>query len=188
MVADTSPDVARRNALAERWLPLVNRVTRDFPDPRVDRDDLVGVGRLALVIACETADPAHDRLKYYLARPIRWAMRDEDHRRAHFRHERSNVRLNAFLDRDDGPGAAIQREDEERAARELVERLLRALSPRERLVVRLVFGLGGDGPLPQADVARELDVSHQHVWSVVQRALRKMRERAGIGDDRGRAS
>jgi RNA polymerase sigma factor (sigma-70 family) len=174
---DTDPRVARRNELAVRWLPLVNRVVRDFRDLgdlRVERDDLIGVGRLALVIACETADPGHERLKYYLARPIRWAMRDEAHRRAHFRRESARDRLVAVLDHRDGPATAVRRAEEVRAARALIGQLLECLSPRERLVIRLVFGLGGVEPLIQADVARELGVSHQQVNSVVKRALQRM--------------
>jgi RNA polymerase sporulation-specific sigma factor len=183
--AETDPRIARRNALAVRNLGLVGHIAKQYRDSPADRDDLFGEGCLALVVACETDDAvAARRTTEYLANAIRWAMLDEVNR-AHFRHERGHPDQGIFPDRQERSDEAARRHEREAATKAQVGRLLRMLPPRERLVVRLVFGLCGDRPMQQNDLAHELGLTHARVWKLLSTALRRM-ELAAHGIDPAR--
>lgn len=169
--------IARRNELAVRWLPLVYRIVKDFRGSHADRDDLIGEGRLALVIACGTADPGNERLKYYLARPIKWAMKEEADR-VRPRTARGHSYLEIFPDHGSSPVDTARHLEESRA---LVGRLLSVLRPRERLIVRMAFGLAGDPPATSMDMGRDLGISGERARQILTRAL--MRMKAAIRSD-----
>jgi RNA polymerase sigma factor (sigma-70 family) len=163
--------VARRNALAERYLWLVGAVLREsFRRSTVDRDDLYSAGQYALLRACEGQD---DPSGSYLAQAIRWAMGREVRRAAR---RRWCCVGDVLLD---APRRGEDPDDRRRKvlARRTAGRLLRVLSDRQRRVVALVHGLGGPA-LSYKAAARELGVTPQAVTEVHRRALRKMREAA----------
>jgi RNA polymerase sigma factor (sigma-70 family) len=162
--------VARRNALAERYLWLVGAVLReDFRHNPVDPDDLYSAGQFALLRACER-EPA---TASFLAQAIRWAMGREVRRAAR---RRWCCVGDVLLD---APRRGEDPDDRRRKvlARRTAGRLLRVLSDRQRRVVALVHGLGGPA-LSYKAAARELGVTPQAVTEVHRRALRKMREAA----------
>ena len=68
---------------------------------------------------------------------------------------------------------------EQVAAREAVEQLRRAvrenLSEQERLVVELRYGLGGQAPKRQREVAQSTGISRSYVSRIEKRALQKLR-------------
>ena len=50
------------------------------------------------------------------------------------------------------------------------------LTPRERRVLTLRYGIGGKAPLPQREVATALGISRSYVSRIEKRALEKLRE------------
>ncbi|MBX5465212.1 MAG: sigma-70 family RNA polymerase sigma factor [Clostridia bacterium] len=92
--------------------------------------------------------------------------------------EREEGRLGDFV-RDEAASAEL---DEVAMSRQLsleVRRLLEGLTPRERQVLALRYGLGGDEPRTLEAVARRMGVSRCRVHQLEQRALRKLRRTAG---------
>lgn len=63
--------------------------------------------------------------------------------------------------------------------REEVEALLRRLSERERQVIEMRFGLGGEPPMTLKEVARRFRVSRERVRQIETQALDKLRRAAG---------
>ena len=65
------------------------------------------------------------------------------------------------------------------STREQHEQLLRylhtCLTPRERKVLILRYGLGGRAPLPQREVAEQCAISRSYVSRIEKRALEKLR-------------
>jgi DNA-directed RNA polymerase sigma subunit (sigma70/sigma32) len=61
---------------------------------------------------------------------------------------------------------------------DLTAKLMCALNGRERRVVVALYGLDGDAPLNQKELAAELGVTAPRVWQVYHRAISKMRNRA----------
>lgn len=71
------------------------------------------------------------------------------------------------------------------ARKEEVRKLRRAvaecLTEREQTVIRLRYGLGGDAPLRQQDVAARLGISRSYVSRIEKKALEKLREALEAG-------
>lgn len=60
--------------------------------------------------------------------------------------------------------------------REAIARALEVLSPRDRLVLTLYFGLEGNRPMTLQEIARELNVTRERVRQLRDRALKRLRE------------
>jgi RNA polymerase primary sigma factor len=61
--------------------------------------------------------------------------------------------------------------------REAIARALEVLSPRDRRVLTLYFGLEGSRPMTLQEIARELGVTRERVRQLRDRALKRLRER-----------
>jgi RNA polymerase sigma factor for flagellar operon FliA len=78
----TEPTVDRRNALAERYLPMVRSIARKLADSMppgvlVDEDDLVGYGALGLLYAINAFEPARGfKFATFATLRVRGAMLD----------------------------------------------------------------------------------------------------------------
>ena len=59
--------------------------------------------------------------------------------------------------------------------REQLSRVLSTLSPREELVLKLRFGLGGDRPHTLEEVGEEFNITRERIRQIEAKALRKMR-------------
>ena len=70
---------------------------------------------------------------------------------------------------------------EELSRREAAEQVRKAvdaaLEGREAQVIRLRYGLGGEPPLPQREVADRIGISRSYVSRIEKRALEKLRGR-----------
>lgn len=114
----------------------------------------------------------------------------------YFRHKRKSageLSLSDALETDgDGNALALQDviccEDERLGAVEEHDRyhamhraLAAALSPREREIIRLRYGLGTAVPLPQREIAKRFGISRSYVSRIEKRALDKLRD--ALGDD-----
>ncbi len=62
----------------------------------------------------------------------------------------------------------------QKSFREEVERMLRRLNPRERLVVELRFGLGEEEPMTLEQVGKRLKLSKERVRQIEERAKQKL--------------
>lgn len=109
----------------------------------------------------------------------------------HFRQKRKNageLSLSDTLETDgDGNALALQDiiccEDDGLAAVEEHDRYLAmhralavSLSPREREIIRLRYGLGMPAPLPQREIAKRFGISRSYVSRIEKRALEKLRD------------
>lgn len=57
----------------------------------------------------------------------------------------------------------------------LIEDSLRNLTPREATVIRLRYGLGGDGPMTLEQVGRKMGVTRERIRQIEGKALRRLR-------------
>ena len=65
---------------------------------------------------------------------------------------------------------------ESESRREAIARALEVLSPRDRRVLTLYFGLEGSRPMTLQEIARELGVTRERVRQLRDRALKRLRE------------
>ena len=180
-----SGDASAGEKLIEHNLRLVAHIAKKYYGSGADPDDLVSVGSIGLIKAVHTFRPEAGKLTAYASRCI------ENEILMHLRANRKN-RLNVLLGEPigtDKEGNEILLLDllgtEKDALEEEVEisiesrRALAILSDvleeREKQVIEMRYGLTGDGPLPQHEVARALGISRSYVSRIEKKALEKLR-------------
>lgn len=178
-------DASAGEKLIEHNLRLVAHIAKKYYGSGADPDDLVSVGSIGLIKAVHTFRPEAGKLTAYASRCI------ENEILMHLRANRKN-RLNVLLGEPigtDKEGNEILLLDllgtEKDALEEEVEisiesrRALAILSDvleeREKQVIEMRYGLTGDGPLPQHEVARALGISRSYVSRIEKKALEKLR-------------
>ena len=178
-------DMEARNILVERNLRLVAHVMKKYYAQTADQEDLISIGTIGLMKGVTTFDPSKGaRLATYAARCV------ENEILMYFRSQRKSaqdVSLSDYIDTG-ADGAPLELMDvisedrdllEELTAREaevLVRRAVeKCLTEQERQVIRLRYGLEGEEPLRQRQVAERTGISRSYVSRIEKRALEKLR-------------
>ena len=179
-------DLEARNILIERNLRLVAHIMKKYYAQSADQEDLISIGTIGLIKGISTFDASKGaRLATYAARCV------ENEILMHFRAQRKSAQDVSLSDDIDAgrDGSALSFLDvlcddtdlmEALSCREQHERMYRylneCLTPRERKVLALRYGLGGKPPLPQREVAAACGISRSYVSRIEKRALEKLRE------------
>ena len=151
-----------------------------------DRDDLVSIGTVGLIKAVDSFDPTKGiRLSSYASRCI------ENEILMFFRSAKKtaqDVSLNDPIDTDkDGNTLTLldtiatddhilEDIDLRMKVRQLYDAVKTRLSPREREIILLRYGLTGRRPLVQREVAKKLNISRSYVSRLEKKALQKLRK------------
>ncbi len=182
-----SGDKASADKLIEHNLRLVAHIVKKYYSTGADPDDLVSIGTIGLIKAIRTfrADK-NIRLSSYASRCI------DNEILMYFRSVRKNAKdisINEEID-SDSDGNALTLMDimavddtivddlDIKIKSESLDKYIReSLSPRERLIIRLRYGLDGNEPLTQREVAGLLKISRSYVSRIEKRALSALRKR-----------
>ena len=179
-------DLEARNILIERNLRLVAHIMKKYYAQAADQEDLISIGTIGLIKGITTFDPDKGaRLATYAARCV------ENEILMHFRAQRKtamDVSLSDYIETG-SDGAPLQLMDVISEDSDLLENLagqetalqLRAavdtcLSPQERQVILLRYGLGGEPPMRQRQVAAATGISRSYVSRIEKRALQKLKK------------
>ena len=181
-----------RQKLIEHNLRLVAHIAKKYYADENDRDDLVSIGTVGLIKAVDSFDPTKGiRLSSYASRCI------ENEILMFFRSAKKtaqDVSLNDPIDTDkDGNTLTLldtmstddnilEDIDLRMKTRRLYDVLGRVLSPREREIIVLRYGLSGQRPLVQREVAKRLHISRSYISRLEKRALEKLRAQFGDTD------
>ncbi|MDO4974507.1 MAG: sigma-70 family RNA polymerase sigma factor [Eubacteriales bacterium] len=187
----TQGDGEARNTLVEHNLRLVAHILKKYYAQTDDMDDLLSIGTIGLIKGIDSFKPEKNiRLATYCSRCI------ENEVLMHFRSQRrrgGELSLSEELDGEgEGGGLALEdmlaQEDDlaERIGSEEIAAALRRcveteLEERERTVIRLRYGLGGEPPLTQRETAARCHISRSYVSRIEKRALGKLR--AALGEE-----
>ena len=176
-----------RQILIERNLRLVAFIARRYENPPtvgVNIEDLISIGTLGLIKAVNTfRTDKNIKLATYASRCI------ENEILMYFRKvsgkqevsldeplntdpDGGELLLSDVLGSDDPPMSQAVEEAEERQA---LRRAVAALEDRERLIIRLRFGLDGSRELTQNEVADMLGISQSYISRLEKKILRKLR-------------
>lgn len=166
-------DDAARSQLIEHNLRLVAHIVKKYYADPAGQDDLISIGTIGLIKAVGTYRPDKNvKLATYAARCI------ENEILMHFRAGRrtaNEVSLSETLDSDgDGNSLALMDviccEDDRLHEVELSDRYQQmyrymdtCLDARERKVLQLRYGLGGQEPLTQREIAARHGISRSYV-------------------------
>jgi len=183
-----------REKLIVHNLRLCAHIAKKYQKAERDREDLISIGTIGLIKAVSTFSESKGTLSAYAARCI------ENEILMHLRRERKLVETVSIEE----PVGADKEGNELRLAdlvcteadtifeqvqgrldaAILTDTMRKVLTKRERVVLTLRFGLSGDAPMPQREVANVLDISRSYVSRIEKKALEKMRE--ALGGDGGR--
>ena len=190
-------DEEAREKLIVHNLRLCAHIAKKYQKAGRDREDLISIGTIGLIKAVSTFSEAKGTLSAYAARCI------ENEILMSLRRDRKLVETVSIEEPvgADKEGNELRLKDlvctEEDTIFEqvqgrldaaiLTETMRRVLSKRERIVLTLRFGLNGDAPMPQREVANLLDISRSYVSRIEKKAVEKMRAALGGNGESGRA-
>ena len=178
--------MAARNMLVEHNLRLVAHIIKKYYTQADNQDDLISIGTIGLIKAVNTFKADRGiRLATYASRCI------ENEILMHFRLCRkmqSEVSLSETIETD-GDGGDLYLSDvvgsadtmledlQDREDRILVRRLVaETLSGREADIIRRRYGLDGQPPQTQRQVAAAYGISRSYVSRLEKKALGKLEE------------
>ena len=180
-----SGDIEARNKLIEHNLRLVAHIMKKYYTQNADQDDLISIGTIGLIKGVSTYRPDKGvRLATYASRCI------ENEILMFFRSSRKSagdVSLSDTIETD-GDGNSLSLMDilcteddmlDSISAKESYTQLRScvetALTPREAEIITLRYGLSGNPPQPQREVAKLFGISRSYVSRIEKRALEKLK-------------
>lgn len=178
-------DEEARNILIERNLRLVAHVSKKYSSSNVDQDDLISIGSIGLIKGINSFDMDKNfKLATYIAKCIEneilMYLRSNKKRGA-------DVYLNEPIGKDkDDNEVTLQEvlENNERNVedevdlkfkiRNLYEKMKNILKEREKVIIELRFGLNGDKPKTQKEIAKMMNISRSYVSRIESKAIGKL--------------
>lgn len=180
-------DMEARNQLIERNLRLVAHIARKYQSPEDEMDDLISVGTIGLLKATDTFDlHKGSKLATYAARCI------DNELLMMFRSRKKNVRevslyepvgtdkegneihLMDILESQD-EDVPVNFEKKENTLR-LYQCIEKHLTPQEKEILILRYGLYGRKPTTQRVIAKRLGISRSYVSRIEKNIILKLRQ------------
>ena len=174
-----------RNILIERNLRLVAHVVKKYSNTKVEQDDLISIGTIGLIKGINSFDvDKGSKLSTYVSRCI-----DNEI----LMYLRSTKKLNAEVylnepigkDKDDNI-VTLQEvlENDDRniedevdlkiKIKKLYSKIKEVLKDRERTIIELRFGLDGNKPKTQHEIAEMMGISRSYVSRIETKAISKL--------------
>ena len=178
-------DITARNRLVEHNLRLVAHIIKKYYTSESEQDDLISIGTVGLIKGVSTYRPDKGvRLATYASRCI------ENEILMYLRKnsaQRTEVSFDEPLNTDwDGKelllsdvlgtdGDVVMRPIEADVDRQLLQTAVSRLSPRERDIITMRFGLGGVKELTQKEVADRLGISQSYISRLEKRIIARLK-------------
>lgn len=181
---DTVNDSYARSKLIEHNLRLVLYIAKKFETPKTELEDLVSVGAIGLVKAVDSFKPDKNiKLATYASRCI------ENEILMHLRKVNktlNEVSLDEPLSVDDEGSELIiadilpstndnYQEVEFEDQKKFLLNTLSTLSPREKNIMIMRYGLNGQDELTQKEVADLLNISQSYISRLEKKILKKLK-------------
>ena len=178
-------DDEARNLLIERNLRLVVHVCKKYANTNIDQDDLHSIGTIGLIKGINSFNVKKgSKLSTYVSRCI-----DNEV----LMYLRSTKKLNSEVylnepigkDKDDNvitleevlesDNKSIEEEvDTKIKIKEMYDKIKEILKDREKTIIELRFGLNGDKPKTQKEIAKLMGISRSYVSRIETKAVEKL--------------
>jgi len=179
-------DLEAKHILIERNLRLVAHVIKKYQQTDEDPEDLISIGTIGLIKAIVTFNPGkNNRLGTYAAKCIEneilMMLRSKKklskevslYEPVGTDHEGNEIQLYDIIETDEADAQTqIFLKDDIRLLYEKVETVL---SPREKLVLKMRYGLYGREEYTQREIAAQLGISRSYVSRIEKSAIEKLR-------------
>ncbi len=178
-------DTDAKNILIEHNLRLVAHVCKKYSNTNIDQDDLISIGSIGLIKGINSYDSKKSiKLSTYISKCI-------DNEILMFLRSSKKTNSEVYLedpigkDKDDNTVTLKEvLENEERPIDEevdlkikiskLYEKIKKVLKNRERNIIELRFGLNGEEPKTQKEIAKDMGISRSYVSRIETRAIGKL--------------
>ena len=177
---------AIRNDLIEHNLRLVVYIARKFDNTGVELDDLISVGTIGLIKAVNTfnADKniklatyasrcIENEILMYLRRVVRLKGEVSLDEPLNVDWEGNELLLSDVLGTDND---VVYKDIEIGAEHEMLREAIAKLSPREKKIMDLRFGLGGREEMTQKEVADLLGISQSYISRLEKKIVSRLRK------------
>lgn len=178
-------DSNARNILIERNLRLVAHIAKKYSSTNIDQDDLISIGSIGLIKGINSFNIEKNfKLATYIAKCI------ENEILMYLRSNKkrvTDVYLNEPIGKDkDDNEVTLQEvlENNERNVEDevdlklkiklLYEKMKKILKDREKLIIELRFGLNGEKPKTQKEIAKMMNISRSYVSRIESKAISKL--------------
>ena len=178
-------DENAKKVLIERNLRLVAHIAKKYNTSTVEQEDIISIGTIGLIKAVNSYNRSKGvRLGTYAARCI------ENEILMYFRASKKiqqEVSLNeaigqdkegntiTFIDVIENDNVSIDEQiDLKIKVKKLYERISKVLKDREKTIIELRFGLNGEEPKTQNEIAGLLGISRSYVSRIESKAIEKL--------------
>ena len=178
-------DEDARNILIEKNLRLVAHVCKKYSNSNVDQDDLISIGTIGLIKGINSFSLEKGvKLSTYVSRCI------DNEILMYFRSTKklsSEFYLNDPIGKDKDDNVVTLQEvlenndkniedevDLKFKIKKLYEKMKEVLKEREKTILELRFGLNGDKPKTQNEIADSMDISRSYVSRIETKAINKL--------------
>ena len=168
----TEGDLEAKHILIERNLRLVAHVIKKYQNSEEDPEDLISIGTIGLIKAVVTFNPDKgNRLAAYASRCI------ENEILMYLRSKKKAAKEISLYE-------PIETDEEEVAEKihlkeniqTLYEKVEKELSQRERIILKMRYGLYNGEEYTQREIARQLGISRSYVSRIEKGAVEKLRK------------
>ena len=179
-------DERARQTLIEHNLRLVVYISKKFESSGVNLEDLISIGTLGLIKGVQTFKMDKNiKLATYASRCIENEILMHLRKTNRIRHEVSldeplnvdwdgnELLLSDILGTEENE---VYKDIEEDVERQLVFDAINRLKRREREIMYMRFGLCGEDPLTQKEVAQKLDISQSYISRLEKKIIDKIRK------------
>ena len=179
-------DESVKQTLIERNLRLVVYIARKFENTGVNIEDLISIGTIGLIKAVNTFDPMkkiklatyasrciENETLMYLRRSCRLKLEVSLDEPLNVDWDGNELLLSDILGTD---GDLVYRGIEDEVDKELLALAMRKLTPREKQIMELRFGLKGTHEYTQKQVADMLGISQSYISRLEKHIIKVLRK------------
>ena len=183
-------DKKAKDVLIERNLRLVAHIIKKYYSANAETDELISVGTVGLIKGINSFDPDKGvRLATYASRCI------DNEILMYFRNKRKSALDISFDDpiEQDGDGNPLTLMDiiseddnilDQICLKKNVKKLYKFIEeiedPREKSIIIMRYGLDGNKPLTQSEIAKLFGISRSYVSRIETKSLKKLRKRFDV--------
>ena len=178
-------NIEDRNKLIEHNLRLVAHIIKKFDNKYVDSDDLISIGTIGLIKGINTFSKSKNiKLATYASRCI-------DNEILMYLRKNKRIKTEVSIDASlsfDGEGNELHLEDvlgtdadivtkgiEEETERNIMINEVMRLTPRDRDIMILRYGLMGHDELTQKEVAERLGISQSYISRIEKKVIKRLK-------------
>ena len=178
-------DLSVKSSLIEHNLRLVVYIAKKFENTGINIEDLVSIGTIGLIKAVNTFDPQkniklatyasrciENEILMYLRRNMKTKIEVSLDEPLNIDWDGNELLLSDILGTE---GDMIYKQIEEEVEKKLLSQAILKLSPREKRIIQLRFGLEDGNEKTQKEVADVLGISQSYISRLEKRILRRLR-------------